>query len=233
MGNKKRLLELYELFPFHNHPLWRAILSHELSLGQAVHAEVQHYLRTKAGQQLRLDAVERSRSVSPVIFAAILDTYLEECSPDKSNPSHLDLVYRLVTECGATEDDLARAKPTPGNAAAMALYRDISSRGAACHIVGSGAVEHYYCQLSPRIFAAYTEHYRISESAAETYKIHTAMDKEHAERSLSILDEAIAIHGWDVIEQSVRDAFVATSLHYDGMLQAATGLQTYWDGRTT
>jgi len=34
------------------------------------------------------------------------------------------------------------------------------------------------------------------------------------------------------IELSVRDAFVATSLHYDGMLQAATGLMTYWSGRS-
>lgn len=233
MSKKNHLLDLYELFPFHNHPLWRAVLSHELSLEQVAHAEVQHYLRTKAGQQLRLDAVERSRSVSAAIFAAILDTYLEECAPDKDNPSHLDLVYRLLTECGATEEYIARAKPTPGNAAAMALYRDISMRGAACHIVSSGAVEHYYSKLSPTIFGAYTRLYGMGEYAAETYKIHGPMDKEHAERSLSILDEAIAIHGWDVIEQSVRDAFVGTSLHYDGMLQAATGLQTYWDGRTT
>jgi hypothetical protein len=29
----------------------------------------------------------------------------------------------------------------------------------------------------------------------------------------------------------VRDAFVATSLHYDGMLQAATGEISYWNGR--
>src|SRR5215213_1364074 len=51
--NTKKLLKLYDLFPFHRHPLWLAIINKELTLEQVIQAECQHYLRTKAGQRLR------------------------------------------------------------------------------------------------------------------------------------------------------------------------------------
>ena len=91
-------------------------------------------------------------------------------------------------------------------------------------------VEYFYSQISPMIFEAYTKHYGFSEYAAETYKLHGTMDQTHAERAFEVVDEAVKIHGYDLIEASVRDAFVATSLHYDGMLQAATGNNNYWNG---
>jgi hypothetical protein len=72
----------------------------------------------------------------------------------------------------------------------------------------------------------------MSEHQAETYRIHGPMDKTHAERAFAVIDEAADLHGWNTVLSSVRDAFVATSLHYDGMLQAATGKLSYWDGRT-
>jgi len=56
------------------------------------------------------------------------------------------------------------------------------------------------------------------------------MDETHAERAFTVLDDALVLHGRMAVLQSVRDAFVATSLHYDGMLQAATGVMSYWDG---
>jgi hypothetical protein len=71
----------------------------------------------------------------------------------------------------------------------------------------------------------------MSDAQAETYRIHGPMDAEHAERAFEILDHAVDLHGWTAVEESVRDAFVATSLHYDGMLQAATGELVYWNGR--
>jgi hypothetical protein len=55
-------------------------------------------------------------------------------------------------------------------------------------------------------------------------------DESHAERAFEVLDEAVILHGWNAVYLSVRDAFVATSLHYDGMLQAATGVIDYWNG---
>jgi hypothetical protein len=57
------------------------------------------------------------------------------------------------------------------------------------------------------------------------------MDQEHAERALSILDEPYVQDNAESILLAVRDAFVATSLHYDGMFQAATGSTEYWSGK--
>ena len=99
----------------------------------------------------------------------------------------------------------------------------ITLRSAGCHMIGAGVVEYYYSELSPKIIASYTNRYKMSQSQAETYKMHGPMDKVHAERSFVVLDSIVSEHTWPVIEQSVKDTFVATSLHYDGMLQAATG----------
>lgn len=225
-----KILSFYDLLPFHKHPYWQGVINKKLSLKQIIKAEKQHYLRTKAGQILRKNSVQFAPTKSPRIFEAALSNYLEEVAPTDSSPSHLELIKRLLIDAGVSENGLKRTKPTPGNSAAMALYRDIAERGAACHLVGAGAVEHYYSELSPKIFKTYTENYGMSEQQAETYKLHGTMDKDHARRAFEILEEAINLHGWGTIERCVKDAFVATSLHYDGMMQAALNKITYWDG---
>lgn len=230
MDYKEELLSLYEEFPFERHPLWCAVLRQELSFEQVIRAEVQHYQRSKIGRNFREQALRGAERMSPVIFEMLLQTYLEECTEDNTGPSHVDLIKRLVVSGGYPESELDQTELTPGNAAAIALYQDISDRGPACHMLGAGAVEYYYSLLSPKIFEVYTTRYSMSEHQAETYRIHGPMDKEHAERAFSILDEAITIHGRREIQGAVRDAFVATSLHYDGMLQAATGQNNYWNG---
>lgn len=230
MQARDRLLRVYEMLPFHDHPLWRGVLNHDLTYEQVIKAEVQHWIRTRSGQGLRRDALNSAQKLSPRIFEVLLETYLEECTDEKSGPSHLELIERLVLMGGISKEALPMTVATPGNAAAIALYRDIGTRGPGCHMLGAGAVEYYYCQISPKIYEAYTNHYDMTPEQAETYRIHGPMDAEHAERAFSILDDAIALHGWDVVEQSVRDAFIATSLHYDGMLQAATGRLFYWNG---
>ena len=229
-NNKQKLLSLYDVFPFHHHPLWETILKGDLSYEQVIQAEVQHWIRTRAGQNLRRQALDQAHSISQPIFERLLETYLEECTDDASGPSHLELIERLVVTGGFPKDQLTTVQPTPGNSAAIALYCDIGLRGAGCHMLGAGAVEYYYCQLCPRIFEAYTERYGMTEEQATTYSVHGPMDRVHAERAFAILEEAIQLHGWAAVETSVRDAFVATSLHYDGMLQAATGKFEYWKG---
>jgi pyrroloquinoline quinone (PQQ) biosynthesis protein C len=229
---RDQLLALYEEFPFESHPLWRSIISGELSYEEVIRAEVQHWIRTRAGQLLRAEAVEKAEASSAPIFELLLETYLEECT-DKKGPNHLGLIERLVTEGGYTRTDLEQAVSTPGNSAAIALYRDIGIRGPGCHMLGAGAVEFFYSQLSPSIFNAYTQKYGMTAHQAETYKLHGPMDRLHAERAFAIIDQAEKLHGWETVRMSVRDAFVATSLHYDGMLHAATGTCSYWNGRTT
>jgi pyrroloquinoline quinone (PQQ) biosynthesis protein C len=221
---------MYDLLPFREHPLWQGVLRHELALEQILQAEKQHYLRTKAGQVLRRDAAQNAPSSSKKIFEAAVSNYLEEVAPDQSHPSHLELIKRLLVSAGISTRQLDRTRPTPGNAAAMALYRDIASRGAACHLIGAGAVEYYYAKLAPDIYEAYTSRYEMTSHQAEMYYLHGSMDTVHAERALGVLEEAISLLGWPTIEMSVRDAFVATSLHYDGMFQAALGRIIYWNG---
>ncbi|HTE83926.1 MAG TPA: iron-containing redox enzyme family protein, partial [Dehalococcoidia bacterium] len=221
MDGRERLLSFYELFPFERHPLWEGVLKGELPLDAILRAEVQHYLRTREGQPLRLAALQSVRTSSPRIFKVLLETYLEECIGEGLHPSHLVLIERLLLGGGIPVSALADAPPTLGNALAIAMYRDISRRGAGCHMLGAGAVEFYYSQLAPKIFRAYTQIYGMSAEQAETYAIHGPMDREHADRAFRVLQEAVALHGWSAIEASARDAFAATSLHYDGMLEAA------------
>lgn len=229
-GVQDKLLRFYDLFPFHRHPLWRAVIASELSYEQVIAAEVQHFIRTKAGQPLRKQALDEAAALSSKIHELLHETYQEECTDEASGPSHLELIRRLVVDGGVSKSSLGAALPTPGNAAAIALYRDIGTRGPGCHMLGAGAVEYYYCQLSPRIHEAYTDGYGMTAAQAETYRLHGPMDQIHADRAFWALDEAVRLHGWHQIERSVRDAFTATSLHYDGMLQAATGHNSYWDG---
>jgi pyrroloquinoline quinone (PQQ) biosynthesis protein C len=227
-----KLLELYDILPFHKHPLWLGVIEHKLSFEDIIKAEGQHFLRTKEGQKLRKDAMEKCLANSPLMWESIVETYLEECTDQDGTPSHLDLIKRLIMTGGATEQDLLHLKNTPGNIAAISLYENISVRGAGCHIIGAGVVEYFYSQLCPKIFDSYTNYYKFTSFAAETYRIHGPMDAIHAERAFDIINEAIKLHGWDLIEHSVRDAFVATSLHYDGMLQAVTKEISYWNGKS-
>lgn len=207
-----------------------SIIKGKLSIQQVLKAETQHYLRTKAGQGLRKRSALSGGRTTERIFKAALKTYIEEVVPDKKGPSHLDLIERLLTTGGVKKSVLCKAKLTPGNAAAIAMYRDIAFRGSGCHLIGAGAVEYYYCKLTPKIYDAYIKRYGMTDAQAETYRIHGPMDKEHGERALDVLGDAIRVFGWPVVEQSIRDAFIATSLHYDGMLQAATGNNEFWGG---
>jgi pyrroloquinoline quinone (PQQ) biosynthesis protein C len=230
-SHRDELLSYYDMLPFERHPFWVGVKSGSFSYDAIILAEVQHWLRSRAGRPLRKQALQAAQGISERMFQGLLKTYIEECTEDASGPSHLDLVERIVLLGGMPKQKLTLALPTPGNSAAMALYADIGRRGAGCHMVGAGTVEHFYSKLCPDIFKAYTTTYGMSAEQAETYRIHGPMDAEHAERAFQIVDEAVEIHGLSTVQQSVRDAFVATSLHYDGMYQAATGQLCYWDGR--
>lgn len=221
-------LSLYEIFPFHRHPLWFSIFNGILSKEQILKSETQHFLRTKEGQPLRKEAMEKCRGKNEKLWEAIYETYIEECTNQDGTPNHLELIERFLTENGVS--DYSSATNTPGNIAAISLYKNISDRGVGCHIIGAGMVEYFYSQISPFIFKTYTENYGFSSFSAETYKLHGPMDKIHAQRAFDVLDEAVSLHGKEVVVSSVKDAFVATSLHYDGMLQAATGKNNYWNG---
>lgn len=227
---REEILGPYKDWPFENHPLWQLVFSGELTLAQVLRAEKQHYIRSNVGREFRKRAAEQCANVSARAYALLMQTYLEECTDDASGPSHLELIRRLLVEGGVREKEFQELIPTPGNAAAIALYKDIADRGPLHHMIGAGAVEFFYSQLSPRIYDAYVTRYGMSPHQAETYRLHGTMDQDHAERALSILDDPAVRAKAGEIRLAVRDAFVATSLHYDGMLQAALENKKYWSG---
>lgn len=227
---REDVLNEYKRYPFEYHPLWISIVRGQLSLEQILRAEVQHYIRSDIGRNFRKKAAEESVLISPMVHDLLTETYKEECTEDESGPSHVDLVRFLLNSRGVSDSELEIAQPTPGNIAAIAIYKDITDRGPLHHMIGAGAVEFYYSALSPRIFDAYTSLYGLTPQEARTYEIHGPMDQVHAERALKVLEEPYAQQNGESILLAVRDAFVATSLHYDGMLQAALGTQSYWDG---
>jgi len=227
-----QLLDLYELFPFHLHPLWVSIINGNLTKQQIINAEIQHYLRTKAGQPLRKEAMEYSKNHNRIFYKAIDQTYIEECTLEDGTPTHLELIIRLIESGGVYESEFSKTKNTPGNIAAISIYKDIADRGAGCHIIGAGAVEYFYSQICKSIFDSYVNNYDFAEDAAITYSLHSSLDLKHAERAFDALDEAEKVYGWETLENSVRDAFIATSLHYDGMYQAAVKTNSYWNGKS-
>lgn len=228
-----QLLAIYEEFPFAQHPLWRGVVSGEFSRAQIVLAECQHYFRSRQGRELRTAAMKATRGIAdPVVAQSIFETYLDECVDRPGDPSHLDLVVRMISERPAPSD-LNKITPTPGNSAAVALYKDIATRGPEMHLISAGVVEHHYAQLCPALFKAYTAPpIDYSSHQAETYRLHSSMDAEHADRARRALDHTLKTVGAGIVTQSVRDALVATSLHYDGMLQAIRETNDFWNGRT-
>jgi pyrroloquinoline quinone (PQQ) biosynthesis protein C len=220
--NRQNVLGYYSLFPFEKHPYWTGVLEGRFTKSQILNAEIQHFIRSNIGREFRRRAAEEAKAISERAHTLLHETYREECT-DECGTNHLGLIRQFLNIGGISDHELAVAVPTPGNAAAIALYKEITDRGPLHHMIGAGAVEFYYSSLSPKIFEAYIGRYNFTAKQAETYRIHGPMDREHAERALSILGESYVQANSESIMLAVRDAFVATSLHYDGMLQAAVG----------
>lgn len=230
MLSRETVLAHYRSWPFERHPLWVAVLEGSLSKDQIIQAETQHYLRSNIGRLYRERAAISSRLIGGELFELLDKTAREECHLDDSGPSHVDLIKGFLISNGVSQSALDRARPTHGNAAAIALYKDIADRGPLQHMIGAGCVEYFYSQLSPKIYQAYVDIYGFKPEDVSTYELHGPMDQTHGERALKVLESALAQAMPEEIDLAVRDAFVATSLHYDGMLQSAIPGVGYWRG---
>lgn len=227
----KKLLSLYEDFPFEHHPLWVAVREGELRKDQIIEAEKQHFIRSDIGRLYRERAAIQSRLIGGELHNLLTMTAREECQTDDSGPSHAEMMRGFLKDNGVSDEEIRSIKSTPGNAAAIALYKDIADRGPLQHMIGAGCVEKYYSEICPAIFDKYVKHYGFKPDSVATYELHGPMDKEHAERALRVAQSRLADELEEEVYMAVRDAFAATSLHYDGMLQAATGEISYWNGR--
>lgn len=229
--DRAEALSYYEEFPFHEHPLWLSIISGVLTAEQVLKAEIQHYIRSEVGKIFREHSAVAAKHLDDNIYDLLHQTVEEECYGSDGGPSHAELIKQFLLQNGVSTSDLRTAISTPGNAAAIALYKDISERGPLHHMIGAGCVEYYYSKICPRIYAAYEQIYKFKPGSFDTYKLHGPMDEVHGERALETLSSPLAKALDPELRIAIRDAFVATSLHYDGMLQAATSTNTYWSGR--
>lgn len=228
--DRSKALSFYESFPFHRHPLWVGITGGKFSAEQVLKAEIQHYLRSEIGKVYRERAAVAAKHFEGEVYDLLHQTVVEECYGTDGGPSHAELIKQFLLLNGVTATDLRHAICMPGNSAAIALYKDIADRGPLHHMIGAGCVEHFYSKLSPKIYTAYAEIYKFKPGSFDTYELHGPMDELHGDRALEMLKTPLAIALSKDLEIAVRDAFVATSMHYDGMLQAAVGIKSYWGG---
>jgi hypothetical protein len=71
-----------------------AVKRGELSYGQVIRAEAQHWIRTRAGQPLRQAALDHAEKISPKLFELLLETYLADCVETRAEGILLGWLWR-------------------------------------------------------------------------------------------------------------------------------------------
>jgi hypothetical protein len=213
---RDRLLSQYDAYPFREHPYWKAIAAGTLLHPQVAAAEQQHVLQLRAAAECERRpylgvAGEHS-------FTLFLDQYLDALSAP-SAAEHLSIIPGEAPP------------PTPATSASIALRADVRARGFAYYAVGFGCVSHFYGEVCGHANRVYRSLYRFSEQQIAYYREHERRERERADQTLAALDELAKGVDLSALELAVRDAMVAASLGFDGMLQAATNSRTYWGGQ--
>jgi len=215
---RERLLSQYDAFPFRAHPYWRAVADGTLLHPQVAAAEHQHLLQARAAGEC-----ER-RSYLGVAgehaFTLFLDQYLDALSSVDS-----------ADQLAVLSASIQSSTPTPGTSASVALRADVRARGFAFYAVGFGCVSHFYAEVCANANSAYRSVYRFSDKQLGYYREHERRERARADQMLAALDELAKGLDHEALVVAVRDAVVAASLGFDGMLQAATNSRTYWGGQ--
>jgi hypothetical protein len=214
---RDRLLSQYDAFPFRGHPYWRAIADGALLHPQVVTAEHQHVLQVRGAAEC-----ERRPYLGVAgehAFTLFLDQYLDALSSAGA--------AEQLAKIAADKAD----PPTPATSASIALRADVRARGFAFYAVGFGCVSHFYAQVCADANQIYRTMYRLSEQQLAYYREHEQRERARADQTLKALDELASSVDLSALELAVRDAMVAASLGFDGMLQAATNSRTYWGGQ--
>jgi hypothetical protein len=222
---RDQLLRQYDAYPFGEHPYWRAVAAGTLLHFQVVAAEQQHALQLRAAT----DCERRPYlGVSgDQAFGLFLDQYLDALSSSGA------LAQLASMWCSSSAADAASAsvvRPTPATSAAIALRADVRNRGFEFYAVAFGCVSHFYSKVCAEANRTYQTVYRLSKQQLVYYREHESRERARADQAFSALDELTRGVDQVLLELAVRDAVVAVSLGFDGMLQAASGSRTYWGG---
>src|SRR3569623_2000591 len=204
---RARLLSQYDAVPCRSQPKRRAIANGTLLHPQVAAAEHQHLLQARAAGEC-----ER-RSYLGVAgehaFTLFLDQYLDALSSVDS-----------ADQLAVLSASIQSSTPTPGTSASVALRADVRARGFA-----------FYAEVCANANSAYRSVYRFSDKQLGYYREHERRERARADQMLAALDELAKGLDHEALVVAVRDAVVAASLGFDGMLQAATNSRTYWGGQ--
>jgi pyrroloquinoline quinone (PQQ) biosynthesis protein C len=219
--------------PMVEHPWFQGILSHRWTREQIILGEVQHYLRVRANPiyfgYIAVNAVQEKRYG---LMDVVLENFVEELSGPRT---HVDIMLQFLEEGGISREEADRAELAPGTMAAIEMIIGCCERRSA--LEGLAMLSFVESQhggpegVAAKVYPELIGHYRFSERAAETYRLHAEQDAGHGMRQI----EAIRRFATDEetqknVRSAVKLGVTAFTFEWDGHVQAMTGRREFWSG---
>ena len=219
--------------PMGGHPWFQGILQHRWTREQIILGEVQHYLRVRTNPIFfGYIAVNAVAAKDYGVMGAVLENFLEELAGPRP---HVDIMLQFLEEGGIARAEADRAEPAPGTAAAIEMIVGCCQRRSA--LEGVAMLSFVESQLggpdkvSAQVYRELTGHYKFSERAAETYRLHAEQDAGHGARQIDAIGRFAAdAETQDKVRSAVKLGLTAFSLEWDGHVQAMTGKREFWSG---
>jgi pyrroloquinoline quinone (PQQ) biosynthesis protein C len=219
--------------PMGEHPWFQGILQHRWSREQIILGEVQHYLRVRTNPIFfGYIAVNAVASKDYGLMGTVLENFMEELSGPRT---HVDIMLQFLEEGGIARDEADRAEPAPGTAAAIEMIIGCCQRRSA--LEGVALLSFVESQLgghdkvSAKVYRELTQHYKFSDRAAETYRLHAEQDAGHGARQIEALARfATDEERQEKVRRAVKLGITAFCLEWDGHVQAMTGKREFWSG---
>jgi pyrroloquinoline quinone (PQQ) biosynthesis protein C len=147
------------------------------------------------------------------VFLNLLE---EELGAFSNSKAHFELCADCARALGATDEELATARPLPGTYR-MILHGEVHLRNRPW-VVGFGSAMGFEYQ-SPvafkRIAAGLREHYGLDDDGVRFFDVHVTADEDHSE---GIVETLIQYATTEELQRGARDAAWACAEAYHGML---------------
>jgi pyrroloquinoline quinone (PQQ) biosynthesis protein C len=219
--------------PMGEHPWFQGILQHRWTREQIILGEVQHYLRVRTNPIFfGYIAVNAVAAKDHGLMGTVLENFMEELSGPRT---HVDVMLQFLEEGGISREAADRAEAAPGTTAAIEMIVGCCQRRSA--LEGVAMLSFVESQLggpdkvSAKVYRELTGHYKFSDRAAETYRLHAEQDVGHGARQIDAIRRFAADAGTqEKVRRAVKLGLTAFSLEWDGHVQAMTGKREFWSG---
>jgi pyrroloquinoline-quinone synthase len=197
------------------HPLIEKINRRELTRNQLKGVMVQVTLQTTEIVRW-LGTLYGDCPYADVRRKIFLNLYEEELGAFSNSKAHFDLSADCARALGATDEELATARPLP-NTHRLILFGEISLRSRPW-VVGFGAAMGFEYQ-SPLAFKRIAEglraNYGLDDDGVRFFDVHVTADEDHGE---AIVETLIQHATTEDLQRAVRDAAWNYAEYYHGML---------------